>query len=426
MLLSGFDDLLVILEDPEGMAAEAAVFPVEEDGDALELLLGDGLLAGFSAQAADWPMFRGNPQRTGFSPEQAYPPLTKVWEYQTGAEIVSSPAVLEDAVYFGSRDGGIYALNARTGALIWRYAADGWVDASPAVSGDSVFCPSMDGYLYRLDRATGALIWKAQLGASSVSSPLVYEGKVAVGTGSPENKLKVLEVSSGRTLSERQAAQPVDSAPSLEGDIVYFGANDGTVYAFNKDTFSPAWAEYQTMGGRYGMNAVAVSSGIVYALPGYDENKPLALSATGGLLLNPQSAAFEESDSWELLGSPAVSGDRVYFPGGASVNTLYAMDKVPAGQALPYVWPSSPALGGVSGIGVLSSPAMVNDLIYVGSLDGYLAAFSSGAAAVPLTADVSFSTAVYSSPAVSNGMVFVGTAGGKLAAYSAARTAAIS
>ncbi len=384
------------------------------------------------SHAADWPMFRGNARRTGFTSEQIYPPLTKAWEYQTGAGILSSPAVFEDVVYFGSRDNNIYALNARTGALLWQYAADNWVDASPTVSGDMVYCPSMDGHLYALDRLTGALLWKAALGASSVSSPLVLNGKVLVGTGSPENKLKVFDAASGSLLFESPADQPVDSAPSADASRVYFGANDGTLYALDMNTFSSTWS-YQTMGGRYGMNAVAVSSGIIYALPGYDEHKPLALNAPDGTLLNPLSKDFDSHTAWEQVGSPVVSKDRVYFPGGYSVdwppeegNILYAMDKQVSDQELPYVWPSSPTLGGISGLGTLSSPAMANELIYIGTIDGELAAFSSAAAAVPLTAAVSFSTPVYSSPALSNGMVFVGTAGGKMVAYRASRTAAIS
>src|SRR3989339_1888569 len=65
--------------------------------------------------AADWPVFRGNIQRTGFTAEQAYPPLTQAWEYLVGGGIISSPVIFDDTVYFGSRDNNIYALNARTG-----------------------------------------------------------------------------------------------------------------------------------------------------------------------------------------------------------------------------------------------------------------------------------------------------------------------
>jgi outer membrane protein assembly factor BamB len=384
----------------------------------------------FPLSAADWPVFRGNNARTGFTAEQAAPPLTKAWEYQAAADIISSPVIFEDMVYFGSRDNNVYALNARTGALIWQYSTGGWVDATPSAAGDALFVPSLDGYLYALNRLTGEMLWRAGLGASSVSSPLFLDGKVIVGAGSPEKKLKVFKVSTGELLFEYPANQPVDSAPSTDGTLVYFGANDGKIYALDKNTFSTAWS-YQTMGGNYGMNAVAVSSGIVYALPGQDEKKPLAFNAGNGTLLNSLSGPFEENDSWEQVGSPVAAGSRVYFSGGAAANTFYAMDtgaldRGLAAQAPPYVWPSSPTLGAVSSIGILSSPAMADDIIYAGTVDGGLVAFTSAAVSVPLAADVSFSSPVYSSPGISNGMVFVATSGGKLIAYKAAKIAAIS
>ncbi|MBI4655607.1 MAG: PQQ-binding-like beta-propeller repeat protein [Elusimicrobia bacterium] len=375
-----------------------------------------------SVYAGDWPTFRGNNQRTGFTAEQAYPPLTWAWEYPAG-DIVSSPVVFEDIVYFGSRDNKIYALNARTGALAWKYSTGGWVDATPTVSSNTLYVPSMDGYLYALNRLNGNLLWRAALGACSVSSPLVLDGRIFAGTGTPEKKLKVFKASTGQLLFEYPANQPVDSAPSTEGVLVYFGANDGRIYAFNKNTFSPEW-EYPTTGGRYGINAVAVSSGILYALPGYDENKPLAFNSSDGTLLNLLSGPFEESASWIQTGSPVVTKDRVYFSAGASANTLYAMASQPVEQALQYVWPSSPSLGNTSSLGILSSPAMANEIMYAGTAGGKLVSVSS--AGVFAAADINILSPAYSSPAISNGMVFIGTLGGKLIAYKAAKTLSIS
>ncbi|OGR44031.1 MAG: hypothetical protein A2X28_04750 [Elusimicrobia bacterium GWA2_56_46] len=381
--------------------------------------------------AADWPMFRGNAARTGYASEQAYPPLTEAWTpFQAGGEIVSSPVIFEDIVYFGARDKNVYALNARTGALLWRYPTGGWVDAAPSAAGDALFVPSLDGYLYALNRTTGEFLWRAGLGASSVSSPLVLDGKVFVGVGSPEKKLKVFRVSTGELLFEQPADQPVDSAPSTDGALVYFGANDGRIYALNKNTFSLPWS-YQTMGGSYGMNALAVSSGIVYALPGHDEKKPLAFNAGNGALLNSNVGPFDEDASWEQTGSPVAAKGRLYFSAGATVNRFYALDTAAldsgqTGQAPPYVWPSSPTLGAVSALGILSSPAMANEIIYAGTIDGSLVAFTSSAVSVDLIANVAFSSPVYSSPGISNGLVVVATAGGKLMAYKTAKTVSIS
>ena len=391
------------------------------------VLLAAALTVPAGLLAADWAMGRGGAARAGYVSEQAYPPLAKAWEFQAGADIISSPAILEDIVYFGSRDKKIYAFNGRTGVPLWQYQTGGWVDSSPAVSGGAVYAASMDGNLYALDRLTGALLWSVPLGAGSVSSPLVLAGRVFVGTGAPDSKLKVFDAASGAQLMSYAALQPVDSAPSSDGLRVFFGANDGWLYALDKDTLAQAWA-YQTTGGRYGLNAVAVSSGIVYAVPGYDESRPLAFNAADGALLNSLNAPFENglaepNAGWAQAGSPLVAEAGLYFSGGLTVNSLFAAAAFPSAQALAYVWPSTPSLGGISPAGILSSPAMADEVIYVGTADGSLLAFSSGAAAIPL--GVSFSSPVYSSPGISNGMVYVGSSGGKFEAYVANKITAI-
>ncbi|MDD2806693.1 MAG: PQQ-binding-like beta-propeller repeat protein [Elusimicrobiales bacterium] len=382
--------------------------------------------------AADWPMFRGNAGRTGFSSEQAYPPLTKLWEFRAGGPVASSPVVYEDMVFFGARDNRLYAFYADTGEEAWRFQAGGWIDASPAVSETAAYAVSTDGNLYALDRRTGAFRWRAALGAPSFSSPLLYGGKVYVGVSAPENKLKAFDAATGAPAGEYAVAQPVDSSPSTDGTKLYFGANDGRLYALDRGTLAQAWT-YQTMGGRYGRNAAAVRDGAVYALPGYDENKPLALAAADGTLLNPQTGPFEEdvalpdgSLGWRQVGAPAVTGDRLYFSGGSTANLLHALTAPASNQALLYVWPSTPTLGSVSPVGLLSSPAVAGDVVYAGTVDGALVAFSSTGASIPLVADVSFSSPVYASPCVSNGLVFAAGMDGKVAAYRAQRVTAIS
>ena len=399
------------------------------------LTLLSALAAGGTAplSAADWPMLGANAARTGYSAEQAYPPLTKAWEFRAGGPVVSGPVAYDGMVFFGSRDNRLYAFDASSGAELWRFQAGGWIDAAPAVSETAVYAASTDGSLYALNRRSGSFLWQARLGAPSFSAPLLLGGKVYVGVSAPVNRLKAFDAATGAPAGEYAASQPVDSAPSSDGTRIYFGANDGKLYALNEGSLTQAWPAYQTMGGRYGRNAAAVSGGVVYALPGFDENKPLALDAADGTLLNSQTGPFEEdvalpdgSLGWRQVGSPAVSSDRLFFSGGSTENILHALTASASNQALLYVWPSSPTLGQVSPVGLLSSPAVAGDVLYVGTVDGALVAFSSAGASIPLVADVAFSSPVYASPCVSNGMVFAAGMDGKVAAYRAQRVAAIS
>lgn len=60
--------------------------------------------------------------------------------------VQTTPAIADGAVYVGSRDGGVYALDAATGRRL-RYTDHGapWVVASAAVRGDTLWVGSSDG-----------------------------------------------------------------------------------------------------------------------------------------------------------------------------------------------------------------------------------------------------------------------------------------
>ena len=73
-------------------------------------------------------------------------------------------AVWHGAVYFGSGDGNIDAIDAATGRQRWSYRTGDVVHASPAIADGALFIGSWDSYFYALDAATGALKWRHKTG----------------------------------------------------------------------------------------------------------------------------------------------------------------------------------------------------------------------------------------------------------------------
>ncbi len=65
-------------------------------------------------------------------------------------KVTSSPAVFEDAVYFGSVDGNVYSVDARTGTLRWRVRTGGPVTSSPAIADGVIYIGSTDRHVYAL------------------------------------------------------------------------------------------------------------------------------------------------------------------------------------------------------------------------------------------------------------------------------------
>src|SRR5258708_18415425 len=73
---------------------------------------------------------------------------------------LSSPLVWHGAVYFGSGDGNVYALDVATGALRWKFQTGDVVHASPVIANGALFIGSWDSWFYALDAATGQQKWR--------------------------------------------------------------------------------------------------------------------------------------------------------------------------------------------------------------------------------------------------------------------------
>jgi outer membrane protein assembly factor BamB len=61
-------------------------------------------------------------------------------------------------VYIGSNDGGVYALDATTGAIDWKTLTGGAVDSSPDVVNGIVYVGSDDKSVYALNAVPGPVV----------------------------------------------------------------------------------------------------------------------------------------------------------------------------------------------------------------------------------------------------------------------------
>ncbi len=75
----------------------------------------------------------------------------ELWTYQAVEPVVSSPAVTDSAVYFGSNDGNLYAVTRDKGKKLWQYATGDKITSSPTVADGCVYVGSFDGTLYAFE-----------------------------------------------------------------------------------------------------------------------------------------------------------------------------------------------------------------------------------------------------------------------------------
>ncbi len=172
-----------------------------------------------SSEVQDWSMFMSDPEHTA---EGAGPTnLALKWKFQTGAQIVSQPTLVDGVCYFGSLDHRIYAVDAETGNELWTFETEYQVKSSVAVVNGKVYTGADDGNIYCLNAATGVKIWETYAGGVT---------KNQLGTGTYLN-----------------IAPPVRSSPMVVGSRVYVGSLDGNLYCLNANTGTEIW-KFETEG----------------------------------------------------------------------------------------------------------------------------------------------------------------------------------
>ncbi|MCX6906905.1 MAG: PQQ-binding-like beta-propeller repeat protein [Verrucomicrobia bacterium] len=132
--------------------------------------------------ASDWPTYRGDGMRSGYTADALPEDLSLCWSYKPshapqpawpGADTrmpfdrAFHTVITGDTLLFGSSaDGKVSALDAATGAERWAFLTDGPVRFTPAVWRDRAFVVSDDGFLYCLGVQDGKLLWKLRGGPS--------------------------------------------------------------------------------------------------------------------------------------------------------------------------------------------------------------------------------------------------------------------
>ena len=369
-----------------------------------------------SSLPGDWAMFRHDTSHSGATGNnETLPQGTLKWCFATGGAIHSSPAVANGTVYFGSRDGKLYALNAATGEKLWEYQTEGWVESSPAVVNGIVYFGSNDGRLYALNATSGEKLWDFRTRYAHRSSPAVANGTVYF--GSDDNCIYALNAESGKRRWTYEIEGYATSSPVVANGIVYSGGGSQFCYALNAAD-GRLRLHYMTSQSVFSSPVVSgktayllTSDGILYAIDGYAKNypkehdiRPIWLQMWRANFpvapLPPQSGTLW----WLKLGtsgssSPSIANDTLYTGTG---NNLVAVDL----QNRQKLWEF------VTGGTVISSPVVSNTTIYVGSQDGCL--YAVRASTGEKIWEFKTGDRITSSPALADGTIYLASHDGNI------------
>lgn len=179
------------------------------------------------------------------------------WKVPTGGVVHASPAVVNNVVYVGSWDSVLYAIDADSGQVRWTFEAgrdpaihnqEGF-QSSPAVVDGTVYVGCRDAHVYALDAATGKKKWDYPTSKSWViGTPTVRDGMVYVGT-SDSARFMALDAKTGRLRFNFDAKAYMFSSAALAGDLLYVGDHNGKLYAVDAKSGKLSW-EFQTEGSK--------------------------------------------------------------------------------------------------------------------------------------------------------------------------------
>ncbi|MBI3103516.1 PQQ-binding-like beta-propeller repeat protein [Candidatus Daviesbacteria bacterium] len=213
-----------------------------------------------------------------------------VWQKQLEALwIHSSPAYEQGVIYVGTetsdigdgktgRGSFLYALGAKDGRVLWRFESDwrgydmaNFIHGTPAVLDDAVYFGSENGYFYALNKDSGQLIWKKIItkgtrtfareaegsGLVGVSTaPALGYGKIFVGTW--EGNFLALSQKDGATVWEYPyGTEGTDSSAVVADKKVCLGSHYEYFYCFNEGNGKVLWKE------KLGGPSAALSGGIL-------------------------------------------------------------------------------------------------------------------------------------------------------------------
>lgn len=276
----------------------------------------------------------------------------------------TTPAVAQGRVY-APVAGLMTAYDARSGTLRWRAGeSDCSVPATPTLAGGKLFTIAASGpYLQARDAASGKLLWSALacVGPSdSCESIASIFGPLAAGDGAVYattyvGGMMAFDANTGRKRWSRSVGggYVIDSAPVVEGDVVYISVHDSRLYALNRHTGATLWSAPT---GDYNHATPALADGVLYV--GSDGNGLRAIDAKTG------AKRWEQGAVGVVRTSPAVANGVVYL--GAGDGRLYALHAQTG--AVLYSRQVAPA-----GRLLSPSPAVVDGVVYVGTGDRMMA-----------------------------------------------------
>ncbi|MDO6527997.1 outer membrane protein assembly factor BamB [Motilimonas sp. 1_MG-2023] len=282
------------------------------------------------------------------------------------------PAFIDSSVYVADREGIVKALDINTGQQLWQIDLSeheanvlkrgARISGAISASYDAIYLGTENAQLFAIDAETGEVRWVANTGGEVIAKPLLEGGKVIVHNS--RGDLYAFQEYNGEKLWQLTLDQPAltlrsSSEPIEAGGAVLYGRADGKFAAVFTENGMPIWER-----------RVAVPKGATELDRIVDvDAKPLVVGTTayviaynGELLaIDLQSGETLWKRSYSAYNSMDISGFTLYLTDDKG--HIYAVDRRNGAQ----IW-SNTQLEYRN----LTAPLVAGEYILVGDAEGYL------------------------------------------------------
>jgi outer membrane protein assembly factor BamB len=319
-----------------------------------------------AAKTVNWPMYGLNPARTRYLPAKGIkPPFRKLWRFKDKPLLEFPPIYVGGKLYFVNNNGFAYALDADTGKTLWERRIGELNASSPTYYRHRLFIVNLvPGHIVKLDARTGRTIWKKSLPGRAESSPVIVDRTVYFGC--EDGGLYALSTISGNVRWVAQLGGPVKAAPAYYGGRLYVGDYGGYMNAVDAKSGKVVW-QSGSLGPGFGASGQfystpAVAYGRVYS--GNNDGRVYSFDISDGEL------AWSYSTGGYAYSGPTVANTQHSPPTvfiGSFDGNVYALDAKDGSER----WSRS------AGGQVIGSLSAVGDIVYAaefsdGSTSGFM------------------------------------------------------
>jgi outer membrane protein assembly factor BamB len=292
-----------------------------------------------------------------------------VWETDTEKPISAGPGIGRRTILLGTSDAEVVALNLEDGSILWTQQVSSEVLATPRAHNDVAVIHSVDGRLIGLKESTGANLWAYErsvppLSLRGTANPVI-EGEHVI-EGYASGKLVSLRLSDGKVewensvvmaegRSELERLVDLDADPLILDGIIYLASFQGGVFAISVNDGQSIWWRRD----------LSVYSGLAgdwnYLYLSDDSSDVWALEQRNGATLWKQSDLHQRR-----LSAPAMYKNSIVV--GDFEGYLHWLSQIDGHQLGRIQIADSP---------IVAKPLVADDVLYVFTMDGTLAALVS-------------------------------------------------